>query len=337
MIPRSELRLESADWQNQLKNMVTEPSELCRLLGMDKTQQQAIEKACGSFPLRVPHSYLSRIEHNNLKDPLLLQILPSAKELISPNSFTSDPLQEADSNPVPGIIHKYHGRVLLISTSSCPIHCRYCFRRHFPYEENRNSRQQWQTSLRYIEQNPDIKEVILSGGDPLSCSDSQLEWLCQQLDAIPHLRYLRLHSRFPITIPQRITPQCLEWLSCRRLQVTMVLHCNHPNEINAEVSQSLAAMKSSGITLLNQSVLLKEVNDDIETLAALSEELYHQGVLPYYLHLLDKVQGASHFDVPEGRAIELHQALQAQLPGYLVPKLVREQAGERHKTLIFSE
>lgn len=343
MIPKSEVPLklllqeplfDTTDWQSQLQNMLTDPVELCQRLKLDNDQQQQMILACQDFPLRVPHSYLSRIKRGDPNDPLLLQVLPRAQELDKPAGYSMDPLQEEQANPVPGLIHKYHGRVLLITNSACPIHCRYCFRRHFPYKDNRNSRQQWQQALDYIKQDNSIHEVILSGGDPLNCSDKQLQWLCSQLGAIPHLRRLRLHTRFPIVIPQRITAECLNWLGHSHLQTCIVLHCNHPNEIDTHVRQALSALKQAGIILLNQSVLLKDINDDANTLATLSESLFEEGVLPYYLHVLDKVQATSHFDIDEKAAMLIYKQLQSQLSGFLVPKLVREEAEQAHKIQI---
>jgi EF-P beta-lysylation protein EpmB len=248
--------------------------------------------------------------------------------------FGTDPVGETGRTPRPGILHKYRGRVLLIVSSHCPVHCRYCFRRHFPYENNRNNREDWLTAIDYIRSDSSIREVIYSGGDPLSAPDSLLHWLTATLAAIPHLTRLRVHTRFPIVIPSRITTELIAWLTGTRLLPTMVLHCNHPDEIDTTVVTSLRRLREAGVTLLNQSVLLKGVNDNTSTLSALSEKLFASGVLPYYLHLLDKVEGAAHFAIPDAEAFAIYRELQAELPGYLLPKLVREEGGESSKTLL---
>lgn len=290
----------------------------------------------GDFPLRAPHAYVSRIERGNPEDPLLLQVLPLPQELEVHPGYTEDPLEESDSNPCPGLIHKYHGRVLLILSSSCAIHCRYCFRRHFPYQANTPSKKDWQQALTYIHGDTSITEVIYSGGDPLASNDRQLQWLTEQIASIPHVKRLRIHSRLPIVIPDRITPQLLQWLTATRLQTSMVVHCNHPNEIDAAVGNALYQLKIAGVTLLNQTVLLNGINNCSNTLTTLSDKLFSHGVLPYYLHLLDKVAGAAHFDVSDTEAIALHNQLMNQLPGYLTPRLVRESPHFGHKVPIGS-
>ncbi len=334
MIPRTDSTWQTQSWQEQLKNLVCDPAELFSRLNLSPDNLAAVREACGDFPLRVSHSYLERIQPNNPDDPLLLQILPGAAELQSAPGYTRDPLLERDKNLNPGLIHKYRGRVLLLVSSACPVHCRYCFRRHFPYDDNRNSRLQWQQALHTIRSDPSISEVIYSGGDPLTASDRQLAWLTEQIAAIDHVKRLRIHTRFPVLIPARINRECLLWLSQSRLRVTMVLHVNHPAELDRHVADSLQRLQQSGITLLNQSVLLRGINDSVDTLTALSEQLFDHGVLPYYLHLLDKVAGAAHFDLPESTALSLYRALQSRLPGYLLPRLVREESGKTAKTLV---
>jgi EF-P beta-lysylation protein EpmB len=319
-------------WQEQLADLVTDPQELLTLLQLDAADLPMSEQALREFPLRVPRPYLARMRPGDPRDPLLLQVLPQAAEALAVAGYTRDPLGEADVNHCSGLLHKYAGRALLITTQSCAIHCRYCFRRHFPYSDNKPGRQQWQQSLRYIADNPDIAEVILSGGDPLACSNTYLQWLLQQISTIPHVIRIRLHSRVPIMLPARVDAPLLELLQQSGRQLVMVLHANHANEFDAEVDAACARMRAAGLHLLNQSVLLQGINDDANTLAALSERLFAAGVLPYYLHMLDRVQGAAHFAVSELRAFSLLSELQARLPGYLVPRLVREEAGKPGKT-----
>ncbi len=323
---------QTTSWQDELSNLIRSPEELFDLLSLPTEQLDAARRACNDFPLRVPRPYAARIQPGNLQDPLLLQVLPLGDELISSPGYNNDPLEEADSNPIPGLIHKYQGRVLLIVSPSCAIHCRYCFRRHFPYDDNKPSRTQWQQALDYIAADDSINEVIYSGGDPLSNNDKQLQWLTDQIAAIPHITRLRVHTRLPVMIPQRITDSCLEWLSQTRLKMVMVLHVNHAQELDCEVGEALNKLKQSGVTLLNQAVLLKGINDSVQAQVDLSERLFELGVLPYYLHLLDKVKGAAHFDMTADEAQRLHQALLGQLPGFLVPKLVQEVPGAASKT-----
>lgn len=315
----------SNTWQQALADVIRQPSELFELLDLDLSQLPAAIEASQDFALRVPRGFCQRMKKGDWHDPLLQQVLPQGKEMQIQPGFSADPLHEAASNPQPGLIHKYQGRVLLIVSGGCAINCRYCFRRHFAYDDNTPGRQQWAQTLEYIANDSSIKEVIFSGGDPLAASDVLLADLVQQLNAIPHLTTLRVHSRMPVVIPQRITDQCLQWLAGGRLKPVMVIHSNHPNELNDEVARSMTKLRQAGVTLLNQSVLLAGINDDPQVLRQLSEKLFAMGVLPYYLHLLDKVQGAAHFEVKEDRARLLQRALLSTLPGYLVPKLVREQ------------
>ena len=327
MIPRTETILQrEKSWQAALADLVRDPMELLALLQLDPADQPGGQVIPKHFPLRVPRGYVARMRPGDWQDPLLLQVLPTAAETLAQPGYRHDPLEEVRQNPRPGLIHKYHGRVLLVMTSACAIHCRYCFRQHFPYADNRNSRQQWTETLQYIAGDDSISEVILSGGDPLSVSDDSLSELLDSLERIPHLRRLRIHSRLPVVLPERITAALCNRLQQSRLQVVMVIHCNHAQELDQEVAAALSALRDAGITLLNQTVLLAGINDRADTLVTLSERLFALGVLPYYLHLLDKVQGAAHFDLEESRATALYRQLLAQLPGYLVPKLVRESA-----------
>lgn len=343
MIPRTVPTWQSQTWQEQLSDLVRDPLELCRLLQLDFSDFRAahmgmsvaeVEAAQKSFELRVPRSFVERMKKGDLHDPLLLQVLPQGREVLEQAGYSSDPLAESGSHPAPGIIQKYRGRVLLLVSSACAIHCRYCFRRHFPYASHRRNRSEWQAALQAIADDSDIGEVIYSGGDPLSAPDRQLAWFTDQISQIPHVHTLRIHTRLPIVIPERITAQCLSWLRQDRLKVVMVLHSNHPREIDSEVSEALKRLRSLNLTLLNQAVLLKGINDKVDTLADLSYALFEQGVMPYYLHLLDKVAGAQHFDVPAAQAIALHDELKGRLPGYLVPKLAKEVPGSTAKVVL---
>jgi EF-P beta-lysylation protein EpmB len=264
-------------------------------------------------------------------DPLLRQVLPLAEELAETPGFSRDPLDEHNAMPVPGVLHKYQGRILLTATGACAVHCRYCFRRHYPYGAANPGRDPEQT-LEYVRRRKEINEVILSGGDPLTLTDSRLSQLVARLETLPHITRLRIHSRVPVVLPERIDANLLEWLKKTRLQVVLVIHANHANEIDANVREAMRSLKEVGVSLLNQSVLLRGINDNAGTLAELSETLFRAGVLPYYLHQLDSVQGAAHFEVTDGEAIKLINQLRTALPGYLLPQLVREIPGQASKT-----
>lgn len=325
----------SLTWQTALRNTITDPKELLELLDLDLALLPAAQQAAKLFPLRVPRGFVARMQKREINDPLLRQILPLHLELAEVKGFNADPLQENKVNPLPGLLHKFQGRVLLTITGACAINCRYCFRREFPYEQNNPGTAGWEKVLTYIAADPEIKEVILSGGDPLVASDTFLAKLTQQLAAIPHLKILRIHTRLPIVLPERITTELLDWFTTTRLQAVMVVHCNHPNEIDQNVSHALNQLRQRGVILLNQAVLLKGVNDSAALLTKLSEQLFATGTLPYYLHLLDKVKGAAHFEVDEATAIQLVNKMMACLPGYLVPKLVREEPGAPFKMPLF--
>jgi EF-P beta-lysylation protein EpmB len=264
-------------------------------------------------------------------DPLLLQVLPAAAELVDTPGFCKDPLDELNSMPVPGILHKYQGRILLTTTGACAIHCRYCFRRHYPYSQANPGRDPDQT-FEYLSRHTEINEVILSGGDPLTLTDPKLHEFVARLEELSNINRLRIHSRVPVVLPERIDVNLLEWLQATRLQVVLVIHANHANEIDSTVCQAMKKLKDTGVTLLNQSVLLRGINDNADILAQLSETLFDTGVLPYYLHQLDSVQGAAHFQVTDLEAITIINQLRTILPGYLVPTLVREIAGQPSKT-----
>lgn len=318
-------------WQEILSNLITDPKELLQILELDPGDHRASDVAMDQFPLKVPHTFVARIEKGNWNDPLLRQIWPSTLEEEHLPGYVSDPLMEKQFNPIPGLLHKYRGRVLMMIAPHCAIHCRYCFRRHFDYHENTPSRSEWLPVLDYIQQDPSIEEVIFSGGDPLAVADRQLAWLIDKISQIEHVTSLRVHTRLPIVIPQRITKDLVETLVGSRLRVVVVVHCNHPQELGSEVTRGLSMLATNGVTMLNQSVLLMGVNDNSKILADLSRSLFAHNVLPYYLHLPDRVAGTGHFDVDETRALQLLGELQRQLPGYLVPNLVREQAGAAAK------
>lgn len=323
-----------ASWQQQLSQAIRDPHELCQRLGLDDTWLSGAKRGHALFEVRVPEAFLARMRHGDPDDPLLRQVLPLAAESDNVPGFVTDPLDEAAHTPEPGLIHKYAGRVLLIASPACAVNCRYCFRRHFPYADNSPTRAQWEQSLKVLGDDASIHEAILSGGDPLAANDRQLAWLVKQLDAIPHLKRLRIHTRLPVVIPDRIDSALLDWLSATRLQKVVVLHINHANEIDEAVADACRRLKDAGATLLNQSVLLRGVNDSIDMQATLAERLFAVGVLPYYLHVLDPVAGAAHFDVPDNEARELVAGLRKVLPGFLVPRLVREVPGEASKTPI---
>ena len=331
MIPQPVPACQTNDWRKALSQAVRDPAELLQLLALPSELLPAAQQAAARFPLRVPRSYIARMQQGNPADPLLRQVLPLDEELVAADGFTEDPVGDLDAMAIPGLLHKYAGRVLLITTAACGVHCRYCFRRHFPYNEANAASLDWQPALDYIAADPSIREVILSGGDPLSLSDQRLTQLVAQLAAIPHLQRLRLHTRQVIVLPERVDAALLNWLADCRLQTVMVVHANHANEINQEVTAALLRLKEIGVTLLNQAVLLKGVNDEVQVLAALSERLFAAQVLPYYLHQLDRVQGAGHFEVSDTQALKLVHELRERLPGYLVPRLVREQAGKLAK------
>lgn len=325
----------SCSWQKSLQQLITKPADLFERLQLDQRYLPAAIRAAELFPLKVSEHYLQQIELGNIADPLLRQILPLDAEFDHAVGFIQDPLQESNANPVPGLLHKYASRVLITVTQACAIHCRYCFRRSFNYKNNNAGRQGWDAMLQYIQQAPAVNEVIYSGGDPLTAPDNYLRDLTCLLASLPQLTRLRIHSRLPILIPERINDELIHWLTEHAsLKPVFVLHCNHPREISAAVQKSLEKLNQAGIMLLNQSVLLKGVNDRADTLIELSETLFAANVLPYYLHLLDRVQGTAHFEVKEFAAKKLLQQVSANLPGYLVPKLVREVAGETGKQAI---
>jgi len=321
-------------WQLLLKEVVTSPIELLTQLNLDADLLPAAQQAAKLFPLRVPQGFISRMKKGDPDDPLLRQVLPLAEEALESPDFTQDPLNESAVNPIPGLLHKYYGRVLITLVGACAINCRYCFRRHFPYQKNIPGKAAWKNIVAYLANNNTIFEVILSGGDPLLAQDEYLKACIHDLASIPHLKILRIHSRLPIVLPQRITLNLLEVLTSTTLQPVMVVHCNHSNELDDSVSAAIALLQEKKIIVFNQSVLLKGVNDSVEALVHLSQRLVAIGIVPYYLHLLDKVQGAAHFAVDEIKAGQLIAGMQNRIAGYLVPKLVKEEAGATAKQSI---
>ncbi len=327
MITQLSVAVQRPLWQAELARAISNPAELLRLLELPVSLLADAVREGKEFPLRVPRGYVARMKPGDPHDPLLRQVLPVGEEGVSAEGYTQDALNELQAMPVAGLLHKYHGRALLVTTGACAIHCRYCFRRHFPYAQANPATGEWAEALSYLARDASIEEVILSGGDPLSLPDARLALLAERLAAIPHLKYLRIHTRLPIVLPERVDGQLLDWLTGTRLKPIMVVHANHAQEIDGNVRAALMRLAERGVTLFNQSVLLKGVNDSAEALAALSQGLFDAGVTPYYLHLLDRVQGTAHFEVSETRARELMAEVRARLPGYLVPRLVREIAG----------
>lgn len=318
-------------WQQQLAQAITDPEQLLKALNLNTRNTPHFSLTEQPFNLKAPLAYVKKMQPDNPRDPLLLQVMTQTQEQLSVEGYNNDPVGDINASKTPGLLHKYHGRVLLITTAACAVHCRYCFRRHFPYSELHAGRDQWQEAINYIKQNCSIKEVILSGGDPLVLSDEKLHSLINQLEAIPHLSRLRIHSRLPVVLPDRVTDELVNLLANSRFNVCLVIHANHANEISPAEIVALKKLQHAGIHLLNQAVLLRGINHQPEDQIALSEALYSAGVLPYYLHLLDPVQGAAHFDVNQHEAIDLMKRLQDKLPGFLVPKLVREIAGQTSK------
>lgn len=333
MIPRSEPSWQ-VPWQQELQQLITTPEALFDYLGLDPNRLDEARAAALLFPLRVTRPYAARITPGDFNDPLLQQVLPLGRELHSPPEYTSDPLSEAQANPVAGIVHKYKSRVLLIAATQCAINCRYCFRRDFPYADNRLSKAQWHNALAYIRNQRDVNEVILSGGDPLALGDQQLEWLATTLAQMDHISRIRIHTRLPVVLPGRVTDALCQLLTATRLQAIVVVHSNHANEIDSDVQAGFGRLREAGVHLLNQTVLLRGVNDCVSTLVNLSERLFAANVLPYYLHRLDKVKGASHFAVSEDCAKTIYRELLAELPGFLVPKFVTEIPQKASKILV---
>jgi EF-P beta-lysylation protein EpmB len=317
-------------WRTQLAESVTDLDELLEALDLDASlvgDRAAVEQSVRSFGLRVPRGYLGRMRRGDANDPLLAQVLPVEHEADLVEGFSSDPLGELRQPLAGGVLHKYRGRALIVVSGACAVHCRYCFRRHFDSKGHHAAADRFDAAVRAIDSDSSITEVILSGGDPLMLPDMTLEVLARRLADLPAVERLRFHTRMPIVLPQRVDGTLCLWLGSLGMPVVVVVHANHAREIDSDVRRAMAALRGAGVVLLNQSVLLRGVNDSADALVDLSEALFAAGVLPYYLHMLDPVQGAAHFEVPEVEGRDLMEDVRARLPGYLVPRLVREIPG----------
>jgi len=318
------------DWRTLWREAITDARELLALVGLEQLAD-TLPADDADFPLRVPRGFAARMCKGDARDPLLLQVLPQLAETQQVAGFSMDAVGDMAARSAKGVLHKYQGRALLIASGSCAVNCRYCFRRHFPYGDEMAAAGQWHQALEHVRQDASINELILSGGDPLALATGKLEELSRGLADIPHVTRLRIHTRLPVVLPERIDAPFVEWLKALRLQKVVVLHANHANEFDDTVDEACTRLRETGATLLNQAVLLKGINDDADTLVGMSERMFAAGVLPYYLHQLDRVQGAAHFEVTDTRAQALIECMRNRLPGYLVPKLVREVGGDPSK------
>jgi EF-P beta-lysylation protein EpmB len=332
--PQNSNSTPAKDWRTELKNAVRDPAQLLAALDLPQELMEPARAAAASFPLFAPWPYIGRMTPGSLDDPLLRQVLPLGEELVAVEGFRRDAVGDLAAAKSAGLLQKYQGRALLITTGACAVHCRYCFRRHFPYSTAPRSVDDWEPALDLIRADTTIEEVLLSGGDPLTLVDSTLAELAGRLAAIPHIRRLRIHTRLPIVIPQRVTGELLDWLRGTRLTPIMIVHANHAQEIDDSVAAALTRLTDAGVPLLNQAVLLRGVNDSDKALVALSQRLVDLRVMPYYLHQLDRVAGAAHFEVPVELGLGLIAAIRRQLPGYAVPRYVQEIAGEPHKRVL---
>ncbi|APZ92646.1 EF-P beta-lysylation protein EpmB [Fuerstiella marisgermanici] len=327
---------EPESWQRQLAAAIRDPAVLLKTLDLPadtvSTPLVPVEGGQPAFPLLVPLSFVNRMQPGNRNDPLLKQVLPLAEEQEAVPDFVADPVGDSAAKVAPGLLQKYHGRALLVTTGACAVHCRYCFRREYPYHDEPRRMSDWQPALNAIADDNSVTEVILSGGDPLILNDGRLAELFGHIDAIPHVERIRIHTRLPIVLPARVTPELLKLLNGLRSQPVFVVHANHGHEIADDCRDALRQLVSSGIPTLNQAVLLKGINDSADVLEDLCRRLINIGVMPYYLHQLDKVIGAAHFEVPVAVGLGLIDELGRRLPGYAVPKFVQEIAGETGKT-----
>ena len=330
--PTQEKEPEGSAWALELRNAIRCPRELCQVLELPEELGEKAAKAAQEFPLIAPRGFVAQMAPGDPNDPLLLQVLPQIAETYGQEEAKLDAVGDLCATLTPGLIQKYPGRALMIASPTCAVHCRYCFRRHFPYSDTPRGLKAWESALRSIEQNSSIEEIILSGGDPLMLTDHALSGLIEELEEISHLRRLRIHTRLPIVIPTRVTEQLLSMLKKSRLTPVIVIHANHANELSEEVIQTLKMLSDSGAMLLNQSVLLKGINDRLTVQEALCKKLVDANVLPYYLHKLDKVVGAMHFQTDEELGKQLIKALSERLPGYAVPRYVVEEPGKLSKT-----
>lgn len=322
------------DWSKVLTDAFRDPASLLKYLGLDEDPYRQKVQLDSSFKMLVPLSYAAKMKKGDWHDPLLRQVLPLQEETIKKAGFIADPVGDLQSEISPGVLHKYQGRILLLTTGACPVHCRYCFRREFPYINSIPDKKHWQQTLDSIQQDESIQEVIFSGGDPLMLSDARLQKMCTDIAIVPHVTTIRFHTRVPIFLPERINAALLSCLAALKVNIVMVIHSNHANELDDSVGEALAALRAHGVTLLNQAVLLKGVNDSVEALMSLLQGLFRFQVLPYYLHQLDRVQGSAHFEVDRNTALDLLESLSIKLPGYLVPRLVEEVPGKRSKQTI---
>lgn len=330
-LPAESVRATLEPWQQAMQTAIRDGVELCRRLELPAAFESAAVRAAEAFPtfpVFAPLSYVAKMHPGDPHDPLLRQVLPLAEEMAITEGFTADPVGDLAAKRLPGVLQKYNGRVLLITTGACAVHCRYCFRRHFPYHDGPSAKERRSAAIDLVAADPTVEEVILSGGDPLTLPDSQLADLADRLAAIPHLRRLRIHTRLPIVIPERVTMEFVAWFRGTRLTPIMVIHANHPRELADDVADAVTRLVDGGIPVLNQAVLLRGINDSAETLSALSRRLIDLRAFPYYLHQLDRVAGAAHFEVAESRGLELMESLRAALPGYAVPRFVREVPGD---------
>jgi EF-P beta-lysylation protein EpmB len=321
-------------WQEAFKDAVRDPLELCRLLDLPMAFADAARTAHRAFPLFAPRGFVARMRPSDIADPLLRQVLPVADELEPAPGFVADPVGDSAAMRHAGLLQKYHGRALLVTTGTCAVHCRYCFRRHFPYGDAPRSLDDWQPAIEQIADDSSLHEIILSGGDPLSLVDDSLAALVELLANVSHLRRLRIHTRLPIMIPERVTQRLIQTLRENRLTPIMVVHANHAQELDTHVAAALARLADAGIVLLNQAVLLAGVNDSLEAQVNLCERLVDLRVTPYYLHQLDPVAGAAHFEVPIAAGRQLIQEMRARLPGYAVPRYVQELPGNANKSVL---
>lgn len=320
-----------ANWQSQVADAFRNPSELLTFLNLSEAFVPIAETP---FPFLVTRQFADRMMKGDPKDPLLLQVLPNPEELETKKGFGPDPVADLGAQRSPGLLQKYQHRALVISTGACAIHCRYCFRRDFPYQEQQTSRSRWETTLEEISSDSTLEEVILSGGDPFMLSNERLGEIFQDLKRIPHLQRIRIHTRMPVVLPARVDSGLIELMKQDSLKMVVVIHSNHPNELDSSVGSALNQIRLTGVTLLNQSVLLRGINDSATTLSALSKKLFEMNVMPYYLHGLDRATGTHHFEVSLTQSKELASRLRGSLPGYLVPQLVQEIPGKDSKTPI---
>ncbi len=320
------------NWHRSLALAVRDAETLLAELQLPAEYLEPARRAAELFPLLVPRSFFARMEPKNPRDPLLLQVLPLGAEFHEVPGYRADALEEAEARLAPGLLQKYAGRALMIATGACAVHCRYCFRRHYPYGEEPRRLADWEPAFQAIAEDTSLREILLSGGDPLMLTDERLGQLGNRLASIGHLRRIRIHTRLPIVLPERVTETFLKDLTSSRLTPIVVVHANHPQEVALDCAEALWKLVRAGVTVLNQSVLLKGINDSADALAELSERLIDLGVMPYYLHQTDRVKGTAHFAVPDQTAKALIAELRRRLPGYAVPQLVREIPGEAHKT-----